>query len=527
MLHRLRPVETCIFLGLLLGLCWIGQRQFLFDPGCFWSTVVGRNILETGEVPRQDQFSCTFDGVPWHSHQWLAQVGMALLHAVGGLDALVLGAAALLAATYIWVFGRLRGAGLHWIATGFVLALLLSSSRHHWLARPQLVTIALLGWTFAQLVDLEAGTVSWRRLWLLPPAFVLWTNLHGGALGGLFTLGIVGAGWCGARLIGRPSPVQSSSDLGRLLLLGIACGLATFVNPYGWELPLGWVRLMGLQTLSRYIYEHMPLDWSNPYQRGILVFGLVYVLALATVPVRKWRVTWLVPVVWLFLTLQRVRHCTLFGITAAVALADLMPHSRLAEWARNVEFVLVAPPASRSPDDRPNLAWVLPACLVALALILQACAVPVPLIGAGQATIDPGLVPTELVGPIRERSAPGTPIFNEMAYGGFLIHYLPELKVYIDDRCELYGDDFIAQQQELAGAFQEQRRRGEVPTPHEELERDLKARGIRLALVIKDRGFDHYFRSLPHLWNLVAATEGQVSPASVPGAVLYERKRGE
>jgi hypothetical protein len=40
-----------------------------------------------------------------------------------------------------------------------------------------------------------------------------------------------------------------------------------------------------------------------------------------------------------------------------------------------------------------------------------------------------------------ERARPaGTPIFNEMHYSGFLIYSTPRLRVFIDDRCELYGD---------------------------------------------------------------------------------------
>ena len=38
---------------------------------------------------------------------------------------------------------------------------------------------------------------------------------------------------------------------------------------------------------------------------------------------------------------------------------------------------------------------------------------------------------------------PGAPIFNDMLYGGFLIYHTPGLRVFIDDRWELYGDDFM------------------------------------------------------------------------------------
>src|SRR5262249_4397444 len=36
-------------------------------------------------------------------------------------------------------------------------------------------------------------------------------------------------------------------------------------------------------------------------------------------------------------------------------------------------------------------------------------------------------------------------IFNDYLFGGFLIYYTPGLKVFIDDRCELYGDDWLIQ----------------------------------------------------------------------------------
>ena len=37
----------------------------------------------------------------------------------------------------------------------------------------------------------------------------------------------------------------------------------------------------------------------------------------------------------------------------------------------------------------------------------------------------------------------GTPIFNELTFGGFLIYYTPGYRVFIDDRCELYGNEWL------------------------------------------------------------------------------------
>src|SRR5260370_30949264 len=43
-------------------------------------------------------------------------------------------------------------------------------------------------------------------------------------------------------------------------------------------------------------------------------------------------VTWLVPVVWLYLACRRIRQAPLFAVTATVALADMLPATRWARW---------------------------------------------------------------------------------------------------------------------------------------------------------------------------------------------------
>src|SRR6202020_852749 len=70
----------------------------------------------------------------------------------------------------------------------------------------------------------------------------------------------------------------------------------------------------------------------------------------------------------------------------------------------------------------------------------------VPLVGHGWARLDPNFVPVDLNGPIEEYAShvpPGTRIFNDANLGGYLIYHTPSLKIFMDDRCELYGDDWI------------------------------------------------------------------------------------
>ncbi len=163
-----------------------------------------------------------------------------------------------------------------------------------------------------------------------------------------------------------------------------------------------------------------------------------------------------------------------------MALADVIPHTFWARWLASQGTYLYVPrsePAAvRWPGWRPA---VVPVVVVLLAVGLQAGRIAVPLIGHGWARLDPTYWPLDLVPELR---APpdGTPIFNDMLYGGFLIRYAPNLRVFIDDRCELYGDDFLREYFEVA------KREPELF--------DVWAEEYRFdwALVERDSGYDRY-----------------------------------
>jgi hypothetical protein len=40
-------------------------------------------------------------------------------------------------------------------------------------------------------------------------------------------------------------------------------------------------------------------------------------------------------------------------------------------------------------------------------------------------------------------------VFNDMRFGGYLIYSVPGTRVYIDDRCELYGDAALRRYHEI------------------------------------------------------------------------------
>ena len=492
--------ESIVFLVIWLLLILFGRVNLFRDPGTFWHLVVGRQILATHHLPTADIYSFTCHGQPWTAHEWLPECLMALIYRIFGFDGLLFMTAAVLAGLYTWVFARLRRGGLGLPLASLLLALVLAASSHHFHVRPHVISLVFLALTFAWLCDFEAGRKCLLSLFWLWPMFIIWTNSHGGVLAGLGTLGLTVGGWILARLIGQNSPIKSFQETLGLSLLVLGCLLTVFLNPYGAELPRTWLAIMKSPVVPQVIQEHVTLFKELGQNWATLCFGLFFLACLWGVLPRWPRVTWLLPVVWLVLGCYRVRNTPLFAVTAALALAEFLPEVR---WVRrlsergSVIFRLhpassTRPPLNLSDLLVPGLALLLTATLSLSSLSLT---------GRGLTRLDPRHWPIELLPDLKgyeETQPPGTPILNDMLFGGFLIFYTPRLQVFVDDRCELYGDPFLRSYSRNDWAF---------------IAQWIERSGARLALTIPGSDLDNYLQHTAG-WLLVKRTAA---------AALYRR----
>jgi hypothetical protein len=493
-----------IFLGIWLTLMVAGRSQLFRDPGTLWHPVLGRQILATGRLPRVDSFSFTRAGEPWIDQWWLGDCALALADRASGLDGLLLMTVTALAAFFAWAAARMIRRGVHPLLAVFLTVLAMAAASYHFHPRPHLATILLMGVTMALLCDVEAGRTPLDALAWLFPLDILWANVHGGMVGGVATLALAVTGWGLIWAIGRPGPVRSWRQLLALVALVGGCGFAALVNPYGPALPEAWFALMGSPVLSVVLDEHRPL-LDHPGGWIVLPLAGFYLVALLGVLPRAPRVTWCIPLAWLALAFTRIRHGPLFAVTALIALGDLMPHVRWAGWLerQGSELFRIRPQVDR-PGGRP---WIIPAILVVTTFALQVAGVRAPVVGRGWARLDPAAWPVDLLPDLHahEHDRPdGTPIFNEMSFGGFLIAYTPGYRVFIDDRAELYGDEGL-----LAYARAAQIDPGQV-------DRWADRYGFDLALTVTGSAFDRYLRHA-RTWALIRETRA---------ASLYRRNSG-
>jgi len=506
MTRFLRPV-TVLFLGVWLVLLIGGRSRFFQDPGTFWHVAVGDRIIKDGFFDT-DPYTFTFGGQRWIPHQWLGECAMSVVHRVAGFDGLLLGTATLLAAVYAGLGLRLVRGGLHFSLAAVLVAGALAASSGHFHVRPHLATIAGMAVVMVFLTDVENGRVGLERLWWLVPVVWLWSNFHGGVLGGLATFALAAAGWTAMRLLKRESPVAGWRDLGHLILIWLACATVCFANPYFHRLPWSWIEIYQMSSLPSIIKEHSSVDLHEWAGLTIVGFGVLYVLLLLTVPVRQFRFVWLLPVVWFALACLRVRHAPLFAVAALVGIADFFPMTRVAASLVRRKSDLFDP--ARAEDEPQSLGeasrpFAIPAALVLIALLIQVVGLAVPVLGRGWAVLDSRLWPVELLPELRAHQYDrprGTRIFNEYAYGGFLIYHTPGYKVFIDDRCELFGDAFLT---EFVGARFDVKE-GFYDHPGEPLaEWQARYATFDLALVASGEGFDIAFAHLPG-WEVVRRT---------------------
>jgi hypothetical protein len=434
---------------LFAAVALIGLRPLLtpIPPNDFWwHMATGRLIVEQGRIPTVDAFSYTQAGAPFFNQSWLAQVLMYGLYRLGGVPLLLLVQAVVLALAYglllrlcVWRTGDVR------LSVGLLLLTTLPLSFDNWIVRPQSYTFPIFAAFLYILSAYRLGRCNY--LWLLPPLMVLWVNLHGAfVLGGALIALTLALEWLkrrsaarreelswAARPVGEPADVLSrpapapQPPLLPLLLWGAATAAALLLNPRGAAV-LGYVRsLLSSSAVSRLVSE-----WAPPTIRdanGIIFF--LFVLVLVAVLTYTQRAPDLADLllagVFFWLALGAVRNIVWFGMVATPLLA--------------VQAGRLGGPAlqqGRRFQGLPVLNWMLIGVLGLLLLLGLPWVKPAldlpPELGA---LIDAN-TPVQATQCMQQQPQRPERLFHSMAYGSYLIWALPQQKVFIDPRIELY-----------------------------------------------------------------------------------------
>jgi hypothetical protein len=395
------------------------------DADIWWHLRTGQWVVEHGTVPTTDPFSVYGHDKPWVAYSWLFEVvAYGLYRAAGftGVLALRVGAAlAALAAVHRLVARR---------EPRFVVATALTAVAFVALwplmtERPWLFTILFSALTLDAVLALRDGSAT-RAVWLLPPLYALWANLHIQFVYGLAFLGLACVAPLLDRLLRRPTSEAHADTAGtaawrRLVLLTAACALATLLNPYGARLYAVVWEYASQPAAYRIITELQSLDFRDLYAWPVLGLFAAAAFALGRRPgLSSFDVLLLAGTAYASF---HTRRDLWFVVLAALAVLTTAPRP-------------AADPAGRFVPPR----WGLPFVAAGVLVVLLLVGVQRRLTEAGHREAIAAKLPEGAVAYLKDHPHPG-PLFNHMDFGGYLIWALPEMPVSIDGRTNLHGDE--------------------------------------------------------------------------------------
>jgi hypothetical protein len=403
----------------------------LVDPDVGWHLRTGLDLVANGwRLPTTDPYSHTMPDWPWVEHAWLTDGVMGFIYHIGSQigSAGALGISVLFAtitsAAFVLAAGRAETG-----RTSRLLAVVIAL----WIARPflgvrtQMVTllgVALVLWVWSRI-----ASDRWAAVWAVPPLFLLWANLHGGFVAGWVILAALLVGSAAVRLVASrgEEPIPSWWTIRLLGVALVVAGAATLLNPYGLRLHGEIYASLFDRFMIETLHEWQPVSWGNPGGRLYVLYLVGIGLAMLFLYRRRQPLRVLLLAVFLVWSLRHWRNVPFFLLLSVPLLAELMAEAagRLRAWR----------PALVPESKRWLLAMTLGGAVAAIVLgpaHLQRVA------HAGLATAD---FFRETEYPIEAlqwaRSHPdllGTRPYNDYGFGGFLVWWLPEQKVFIDGR---------------------------------------------------------------------------------------------
>lgn len=425
--------------------------NFLFAEGSTgWHLVAGDYILNTKSIPQTDLISCTFPDKAWVAYEWLFDVFIASMNALGGLNLLGVALSAGIGFLFLSIYDRTRreGAGII-LSFGLVLLSILVSLTH-WHARPHLVTF-LCVWIFlTTLEDFYRGLVSKRKLFLfLCPTIILWVNCHPAFPLGfvILTMYVVSAM---VQSMGSKTAEERSNFKNKfvsLFILGIALFALTFVNPYG-------IRL------HAYIFSYLQgseilvstQEFMSPIFKGGLhatCLEILYFAFASGLYVSKQRISLpglLTCLAFGHLSLSAVRNMPLYAIVVVSFIGHLWGNTRQdavppdAEPTGKLTFFsrLKKSLSDFEAQEAHCKMHILPYAYTILLIVVALNGGS--FMGAPwlKSAFDPVHLPVETVSYIKDNKVDMNRLFNFDNWGGYLRYKLGE-RVRMDDRADFYG----------------------------------------------------------------------------------------
>lgn len=310
-----------LLLPLLFGASFNKTLTLLTDPDLWWHLADARLLAATHHFIQIEPYSFSVTGERWVNPEWLAELPFWLGYRALALRGIYLVAWLAVAANILLVYwrgflsARHPGAAFWAACLGFVLMAVN--------AGPRTIVFGYLALSAEMLILEAADRGGKRQLWLLPPLFCIWVNLHGTWLIGMALLALyIGCSLFRVRLNAIEQDAMPARDRNRLLAVFVASAAALLLNPYGWRLVWNPLDMIFNQKANiAAVAEWQPLKLGSMEGAGVVLAVALMVLA-SCLRARKWTLFELAVVffAW-FAAIDHVRFMFLAAVLTVPILA--------------------------------------------------------------------------------------------------------------------------------------------------------------------------------------------------------------
>lgn len=286
--RHLMNAAILLALPTLLAATLNRAKTLLVDPDIWWHLANARIFVTTHHAIWHDPYSFTVAGHAWIDWEWLSELPFLFSYQTFGLQGIYLVSWLLLGGNILFVYyrgyrlGGSADAALWTSAIAFVLMTVNSG--------PRTIEFAYLAMSAELLILEEFDRGNKRFVWLLPPLFALWINLHGFWFAGIVLFAMyIGFGLFRVELGAFEQQAFSRPDRNRLLLVLAASVAALVLNPYGWHLMVSPLDMVVNQKVSvATIAEWLPIKLDTLAGRFVIL-AIVLMVVANLVRGRKWK----------------------------------------------------------------------------------------------------------------------------------------------------------------------------------------------------------------------------------------------
>ncbi len=305
-----------------------------------WLAAMGDYIVRHGSIPDFVPYASA-PSRGWHNVPVLGELIFHALEALGGERAFLIAQVVAVVSSFALLAYDMRRRSASGAGSLFALLLLIPAAFPALLlVRAQLFSLALFP-LLGVLLRAEARRPSWH-VWLLPPLFALWSNVHGAVLVGLAVAGAY-------LLIDR---ARHQLWVAVCVLAGSA--LALFATPALWLTGSYYAGVLGNESARRGVGLWAPLSVQSGPDDVLITCGLVLAVAALRARPRLWELAAMAGLA--VLTVHVVRGGVWFAFFAAVPAASALgrgsgPRARVAVPMLAVLLALVIFGLVRGPHQ--------------------------------------------------------------------------------------------------------------------------------------------------------------------------------